>query len=358
MLDERIQGISINAGFTMLMSIKRMDELDRKSLLVFDDNRFLGVLSIGDIQRAIIQNLPMDTVIQAILRTKITVAKDSDSPDYIRKLMLEVRAECMPVLDENGNLVDVYFWEDQFPSSVKNSTALSGIPVVIMAGGFGSRLKPLTNIIPKALVPIGEKPIIEMIVDGFNELGVADFFFSVNYKHEMIQYHFENLEDKNYTISYFKEEKPLGTAGSLFLLKGKIQTAFFVSNCDILIRQDYSEIYDYHVQNSNDITVVGSLKHTKIPYGIIETKEGGELISIQEKPEFTYLINSGMYVLNSSVLDQIPENKFLHITDLIEQIKKTGGKIGVFPVSEKSWFDIGEWQEYQKTIDFFDQLNG
>ena len=355
MINEKIKRVSIAPTETMLVAIKRMDQLDRKSLIVLEDELFVSILSIGDIQRAIIQNLPMSTPIQQILRPKIKVAKTSETTEEIRSRMLEFRTECMPILNEKGELVEILFWEDEFQVQIKTSSELKDIPVVIMAGGFGSRLKPLTNVIPKPLVPIGDKPIVELIVDGFHELGVKQFYFSVNYKAEMIQYHFDHIENRDYAIEYFKETTPLGTAGSLFLLKGKINSTFFVSNCDILILQDYAEIFNFHKDKKNEITLVGSLKHSTIPYGILETGEDGQLISIQEKPEFTHIINSGMYILEPELLDEIPENTFFHITELIEKVKQRGGRVGVFPVSEKSWFDIGEWNEYQKTLDFFDK---
>jgi NDP-sugar pyrophosphorylase family protein len=265
--------------------------------------------------------------------------------------MLEIRTECMPVLDEQGNLADVYFWEDLFTSSEKRVDARLNVPVVIMAGGKGTRLKPLTNILPKPLIPIGEKTIMEVIIDKFCQYGICQFYISVNYKHELIKFYFDQIEKKDYKIDYVQEKDFLGTAGSLFLLKNKITTTFFVSNCDILIDENYSEIYNYHVSNNNAITLVASLKHFKIPYGTLESGKNGELVSLQEKPEITYMINTGMYVLNPEVLDQIPEGQFYHITDLITDLKKQGKKIGVFPVSEKSWFDMGEWPEYQKVID-------
>jgi dTDP-glucose pyrophosphorylase len=354
-INEKAKLISIAPSETMLVAIKLMDQLDRKSLIVVDSNRFISILSIGDVQRAIIQNLPMNTPIDKILRPKIKVAYSNESKEIIRERMIEFRTECMPVLNEAGDLVEILFWEDEFQVQIKKSNELKDIPVVIMAGGFGSRLKPLTNIIPKPLIPIGDKPIVELIVDGFNELGVSQFYFSVNYKAEMIQYHFDHIENKNYQIDYFKETTPLGTAGSLFLLKGKIKSTFFVSNCDILILQDYAEIFNFHKEKKNEITLVGSLKHTIIPYGILETGEDGQLVSIKEKPEFTHIINSGMYILEPNLLDEIPENSFFHITELIEKVKQRGGRVGVFPVSEKSWFDIGEWNEYQKTLDFFEK---
>jgi dTDP-glucose pyrophosphorylase/CBS domain-containing protein len=341
----------IEANIPVLEALKKMDVLQVKLLFVFDNNSFKGLLSIGDIQRAIIRNESLDTPIKNIIRKDITVARISEDEQSIKARMLEFRTECMPVLDEEGELADVYFWEEIFPTSEKRVNAKLDVPVVIMAGGKGTRLKPLTNVLPKPLIPIGENTIMEVIIDKFCQYGICQFYISVNYKHELIRFYFDHIENKGYEINYIKEEEFLGTAGSLFLLKNKIHRTFFVSNCDILVDEDYSEIYKYHVDNKNAITLVASLKHFRIPYGTLESGVNGELLSLQEKPELTYMINTGMYVLSPEVLDQIPEGKFYHITDLIMDLKKNGGKVGVFPVSEKSWFDIGEWPEYQKVID-------
>ena len=160
----------------------------------------------------------------------------------------------------------------------------------------------------------------------------------------------------NYNVNFIEEEKPLGTGGSLYLLKDKIKEPFFVTNCDILIEQDYSEIYNYHKENGNEITLVSALNHIKFPYGIINTGKDGELLSINEKPEMTYEINSGMYILEPHLIDEIPINKFFHITQLIEKVKQRKGKVGVFPVSEKSWVDIGDWEKYINEINVSNKL--
>lgn len=352
--DARIKNLVIDRNESVLAALKKMDQLDRKLLLVFSSNQFHGLLSIGDIQRAIIRNLPLVTPVGDIQRKKIRVAHPWEKEEDILSRMLEFRTECMPIVNGDNELVDVWFWDEKFTENVVDSGQKLDVPVVIMAGGLGSRLKPLTNIIPKPLVPIGEKPIVEIIIDGFNKLGVNKFYLSVNYKHEMIRYYFDHLPEKKYSIEYFMEDKPLGTAGSIFLLKDVLKSTFFVSNCDILIEQDYRDIYNFHQENNNEITLVGSLKHYSIPYGTLETGEGGKLLSMREKPEITYMINSGMYVLEPSVLKDIPDNSFFHITELIEKVRSRGGNVGVFPVSEKSWLDIGEWSEYQQTLKTFE----
>lgn len=340
---------TIQATATILEALKKMDVLDKKLFIVLESEKFEGLLSAGDIQRAIIQNKPLETIVKEILRKKIRVAHPQDSFESVKKMMLEFRMELCPVVNENNEIVDIYFWEDIFDDKKPQPSSHFNLPVVIMAGGVGSRLKPLTNVLPKPLIPIGEKTIIEDIFERFNNYGCSQFYISVNYKADLIEYYLRN-QNLPYQLVFFKEEKPMGTAGSLSLLKGKINQTFFVSNCDIIIEQDYSEILDYHRSSKNEITIVAALKHYPIAYGTIKTGENGKLMKLVEKPELTFKINSGMYILEPHLIDEVPEKDFFHITHLIEKIKDRGGNVGVFPVSEKSWKDIGEWHEYLKAI--------
>lgn len=337
----------IDQKASLLDAFKKMDILDKKLLLVQNKGKFLGLLSAGDIQRAIIQNKPLETQIANILRKNIRIAKPNDSFNTIKQMMFDFRMELCPVVNDQQEITEIYFWEDVFQEKEPHPKKQFNLPIVIMAGGFGTRLKPITNVLPKPLIPIGEKTIIEHIFQHFSRHGCNTFYISVNYKAELIEYYLKN-QKLPYNLYYFKEDKPMGTAGSLSLLKDNIKETFFVSNCDILIEQDYSEMLDYHIDNKNDITIVAALKHYRIPYGTIETTDHGKLISLQEKPELTFKINSGLYILEPHILNQIPENQFFHITHLIEKVHQNGGKVGVFPVSEKSWKDIGEWDEYLK----------
>ena len=210
---------------------------------------------------------------------------------------------------------------------------------------LGSRLKPLTYVIPKPLIPVGEKTILEEIFNRFAKYGSNRFFISVNYKADLIRYYIQS-QHLPFEINYFEEAKPLGTAGSLSLLKGKIDQTFFVSNCDVLVDQDYSEILNYHTENKNEITVIAALKHFPIAYGTIETSENGNLTSIVEKPELTFKINSGMYILDSHLIDEIHNNTIYYMTDLIGKLQQQGRRIGVFPILQSSWMDVGDWKEY------------
>lgn len=347
---ERVQARIVDRHQTILQTMKRMDECRVKSLLAFDRERFLGLLTVGDIQRAILAKRPFDTSVGALVDNSAKkYAYVSDSLDNIRAWMVEVRAEMMPVLDADGNLAKVIFWDDLFEEPREDTREKIDIPVVIMAGGKGTRLKPLTNVLPKPLIPIGEKTILEEILDRFEAVGCQKFYMSVNYKSDMIRYYVDQLEH-HYDIEFFEEPKPLGTIGSVSLLKGRIGMPFFVSNCDIIIDQDYRDVYDYHIDNKNDLTIVAAVKSFKISYGVIETGKNGLMTGLQEKPEVTYMINSGVYILSPECIDEIPRNEFFHITQLIEKIRKRGGRVGCFPVSEQAWKDMGEWEEYLRMI--------
>ena len=346
---EKIKDRAIQSSMTVLQSLKKMDEAKVKMLFVFEKERFLSILTIGDIQRAIIKQVNLNDCVLSILDTNKAFASLNESKNVIKEKMLRLRAECMPVVDDEGNLVDVYFWSDFFKQSESEQREKIDLPVVIMAGGKGTRLKPITNVIPKPLVPIGDKTILEVIMDQFEGIGCKKFYMSVNYKADMMEYYLSQLEHK-YDIEFLMEDKPLGTIGSVSLLKGKITTPFFVSNCDSINDQDYRDVYDYHIQNKNDLTIVTMVKTFRIPYGVIETGENGLMESLKEKPELNYQVNTGVYILNPELIDEIPEGEFFHITHLMEKVKERGGRVGCFPVSENSWHDMGEWPEYLKMI--------
>lgn len=341
------RAISLNCN--LIQVLKAMDEKKVKMLLVFDKQQFVSIVTIGDIQRAIINNNKLTTPLAEIISADKKYAHEGESLEVVKQKMLSLRAECMPVLDSEGNLTKVLFWSDLFKSEEGPVREIINLPVVIMAGGKGTRLKPLTNVLPKPLIPIGEKTIIEVIMDQFEGIGCTKFFMSVNYKVEMMKFYFSQLEH-HYDIEFFQEDKPLGTIGSVALLKGKINTPFIVSNCDIFIDQDFRDVYDYHKENENDITIVTAVKTQRIPYGVIETGEDGLMIGLTEKPDNTFMFNTGVYILNPNLIEEIPVGQMYHITDLIECVKAKGGRVGCFPVSDQAWHDMGEWPVYLKMI--------
>lgn len=345
----KIQNRAIQSTMTVLQSLKKMDEVKVKMLFVFNGEHFLSILTIGDIQRAIIKGVNMSEPVTSILQTKKKFVSPNEAHELVRQKMLSLRAECMPVVDADGNLVDVHLWNEMFKHSETEHREKIDLPVVIMAGGRGTRLKPITNVIPKPLIPVGDKTILEVILDQFESIGCHKFYMSVNYKADMMEFYLSQLDHK-YDIEFFMENEPLGTIGSVSLLKGKISTPFFVSNCDSINEQDYRDVYDYHLNNRNDMTIVTMVRSFKIPYGVIEAGENGLMKSLKEKPEHTYMVNTGVYILNPELIEEIPEGEFFHITQLMEKVKARGGRVGCFPVSENAWHDMGEWPEYLKMI--------
>jgi NDP-sugar pyrophosphorylase family protein len=255
----------------------------------------------------------------------------------------------LPIV-ENDQIIDLIIKSKWFIDSGygKESRQLNA-PVVIMAGGKGTRLEPFTSILPKPLIPIGEKPIIEIIMAEYAKYGLHKFYLSVNYKAKMIKAYFEDAT-KNYSIEYIDENVPLGTAGSLKLIEHSINHPFFVSNCDVLIKDQYDKIYDFHINGSYELTLVASMQNHTLPYGVCEIETGGRLKAIKEKPNFDFLANSGMYILNPSVFRYIPSNTFYNMTDLINDLLKNGYSVGVYPVSENSYMDFGQWSEFKKSL--------
>ena len=344
-----IDQLTIVFDENILSALKKMNKIHRKLLIVMKDGRFHSLVSIGDIQRAIIADVDLHEPVEKILRSKVNVASVGDDKQQVIRFMMEQRSEFMPIVDENGIIAEIILWDDVVGKKQKNRSEFT-LPVVIMAGGQGTRLRPLTNVLPKPLIPIGEQTMMEDIMDRFVECGCKNFYVSVNYKADFIRHYFDNFSKPQYHIEYFQEDKPLGTAGSLHLLKDRINSTFFVSNCDIIIDEDYSEILQFHRDNKNEITVVAAIKNFSIPYGTLETGDRGQLLSLQEKPEVTYKINTGMYILEPHLIEEIPSDRLYHITFLIEKLIQDGRKVGVFPINEGSWTDIGNWDESMKYI--------
>lgn len=346
--------IIISESISMMDALKIMDQTERKLLVVCSNDIFIGVISIGDIQRALLNKKDLDQPVKNFVRSDITYALDSDDEQEILTIMRKERIEAMPVVNRENRLIRIIEWKDVF-NEEPNFSKLN-IPVVVMAGGKGKRLLPLTNIIPKPLVPISDKTVIEEIMTKFRKAGCEKFILSVNYMFDIIYNYFS--QKKEWNIEYIKEEKPLGTAGSLYLLRDKVDSTFFVTNCDIIADVKFNELIDYHEASHNIITIVSVLRSLKIPYGTLETAEDGMIVGMKEKPEFLYQINSGLYVLEPDVFNYITDNEFLNITDLIVRVMEDGKKVGAFPISEGSWVDMGNWNEYLKLVNLYNNKIG
>jgi dTDP-glucose pyrophosphorylase len=344
----------IGRELSMQQAMEQLEKTAQKVLFVVDDgNRMFGSLTDGDIRRWILSGGSIDASVESSChRTPFFVEEGYDF-EQVRASMLERNISCVPVLNQRMEILDLLFWDEVFKGKVHQRAAKTlDIPVVIMAGGKGTRLDPFTKILPKPLIPIGDKTVIEIILDSFLKFGVKHFFISINYKSKIIKSFFEELNPP-YTVEFIEEDTPLGTAGSLQFLRDRITEYFILTNCDIIISTDYPALIDFHVKNQCDMTLVASMKNYRIPYGVCVLENGGKLKEIDEKPGYNFLVNTGMYVVNRQTLRHIPEREMFHITHLIEKIKKSGGNIGVFPIRDKAWIDTGEWSEYKKALKQF-----
>lgn len=337
-----LESLFISEGATVLQAMQQIDQTAKQILLVTENSKLKGIITDGDYRRHIIRGGSPDDRIDRIANysPRYIFVKDKA---YAKELMKQWSIKSLPVVNEEMVVQAIVFAND---SEIGRSRTI-GIPVVIMAGGEGTRLYPFTKILPKPLIPVGEIPITEHIINQFLEYGCNDIHLIINYKKNMIKAYFNEIE-KNYSIYYHEEDKPLGTGGGLSMLKDKIKDTFFFSNCDILVKTNYKEIFDYHIQNNNLITIVAAYKHYTIPYGVITMNGGGEIESMTEKPQYSFLTNTGFYLVEPEVLKTIEKDKLIGFPEIIEQQKNKGAKIGIFPVSEKCWLDMGQFEEMDR----------
>jgi dTDP-glucose pyrophosphorylase len=334
----------LDPSVSLLRAMEAINENSYHMVLIVDGKRkLLGVLSDGDIRRWILKKGSLDAKVDTVMNTRPLFCDLLTSKEEAAEIMKEKLFDMLPVLDSNGILKGLHFSHES--DSINTDKVLpASVGVVIMAGGTGSRLAPYTTVLPKPLIPVAGVPIIERIINKFREFKSQDFYVSVNYKFALIKAYLD-LESREYNISYLEEKMPLGTGGSLGLLNKKLSIPFFVTNCDILVEANYCDIYDFHNTNKYDITVVAAINNYTVPYGVVELNESQNLSVINEKPHFTKLVNTGMYVVSPSVLKLIPPDTFFHITELIETCIASGGVVGVYPVPENSWMDMGQIDE-------------
>jgi dTDP-glucose pyrophosphorylase len=349
-----MKDLTVSCDISIREAMKALNQTAEKCLLVINSRKKLvGTLTDGDLRRSILSGANFDTSIeQSFSRNPKVVKEGKYTNEEAGTIMLSQRVEVLPVVNEQGAVVGYITPEQVFSDAPFPNTKVLAAPVVIMAGGKGTRLQPFTSILPKPLVPIHEKPVIEHIIGRFTQAGVSEFYMAVNYKSRILRAYFEELQPE-YTVTFIDEKVPLGTAGALKYLEGVFTEPFLVTNCDIMIDADYTDLYAFHKKSGWDLTIVASMKKYVIPYGTCELNGNGHLSCIKEKPEYNFLVNTGLYVLEPYVLASIPNECIYHITQLISDVQKQGMKIGVYPVSEDAWIDIGQWTEYRKAVERF-----
>ncbi len=346
-----MKNLLVQPATNMKSAMETLNKTAEKVLLIIDhEQKLLGTLTDGDIRRHILKTQDLSATVENIYnKNPIFVFKNSMDLDIVKKIFIESKITLIPIINQDRQVVDYITWDKAFGNSKKKVFSKLRAPVVIMAGGKGTRLDPFTRILPKPLIPIGDKPIIELIMDKFHEHGTKEFYVTLNHKSKMIKAYFEEFK-KQYNVKYIDEDIPLGTAGGLKYLPENIAGPIFVSNSDVLIQEDYGKILKYHKKSKSNITIVASVKNYDIPYGICEIESGGLLKLIKEKPCVSFLVNTGMYVIDSVVLSIIPEGQSYHMTQLINDIKGGNGRVTVYPISENAWMDVGEWEKYGEAI--------
>lgn len=336
------------ADLSVIDAMQRIDENNRGILYIVDNRgKMQGSLSDGDIRRWIIKTGNLDATVGQVMYKNTRYLLENDY-EKAQKYMDSESLKSVPVLNSTYVIKDILFYDKRNSASEKQGCyALAGIPIIIMAGGKGTRLYPYTKILPKPLIPIGEIPILERIIEQFRIYGANEFYITVNYKKEMIKSYFNELKP-DYIIHYVEESTPLGTAGGIRLIGKKFDTPVIISNCDTLIEVDYGNLLDYHNKFRNDMTVVSALKNITIPYGVIHSQEQGIITSMKEKPCMSYFINTGMYIASPESISKIPKEGVYHMTDLAELLIANRYKVGMYPISESSFLDMGEFEEMKK----------
>jgi dTDP-glucose pyrophosphorylase len=331
----------INENSTIKEAMKNIDKnLTGACLVINENNQLLGVVSDGDIRRAILNNHTINDRIDGIYSRNYKYMSKIESKKKVIEYMLKYKIRQMPILDENKRLEDLYFLDDIISYEPKDNY------VFILAGGLGTRLRPLTEKTPKPMLKIGDKPMLQHIIEQFREYGFKNFIISLNYKGEIIEEFFKDGREFDINIEYIRETKKLGTAGSIALADDKLKKPFIVINGDILTGVDFDCFLNYHIDNDFKITAGVRNYEIKVPYGVM-VAEGSIIKSIEEKPEYTFHINSGVYAVNPEVIKYIPKDQFYNMTDLITDVTKDNHKSGIYQITEY-WTDIGQMEDYKR----------
>lgn len=347
-----MKDLTISPDMSIKRALKTLNKMGEKCLVIVDSqNHLLGTLSGGDIRKAILNGASInDSIHDYYYQSPTRFIEGEYSLDQAKKKFIQNKFDLIPIVDIENKIVNILHWEEVFNNGLEKQKDRLDVPVVIMAGGKGTRMEPFTKVLPKPLVPIHEKPVIEHIIEKFTNFGASEFYLTVNYKSRILKAFFEEIKP-DYAVHFVDETKPLGTAGSLQYLKNIFKVPFFVTNCDIIINADFSDLYQFHQKNSFAITLVASAKEYIIPYGTCELNGDGHLAFLNEKPHYNFLINTGLYVLSPEVLSMVSENEIYHMTDLIQDAKQQDKRVGVYPIGDDAWIDVGQWAEYRKVVE-------
>lgn len=322
-------------------ALKQLDSLAADAILIVidEDDRLVGSLTDGDLRRGFIKGLgfedPLEKFIQPHPKYIYEDEYDQEAIEIYRKNHYKI----IPIVNKEMKVVDIL--------NFKTRNTLLPLDAVLMAGGEGKRLRPLTDTIPKPLLKIGDKPIIEYNIDRLAKVGVKNLYLSINYLGEQLEAYFKNGSDKNLYIEYIKEEKPMGTIGSVLLVDEFEHDEILVMNSDILTNLDFEDFYKTFKLSGADMAVAATTYSVDVPYAVLETDENQRVESLKEKPRYNYYSNAGIYILKKELLNLIPKNTFYDITDLMDRILEMKLRLVTYPINGY-WLDIGKHDDFKK----------
>lgn len=341
--------IAIDSKTTIIEAIKILDESATQILLIVGiDDTLLGTVTDGDIRRGILKNVSLDSPIAEIMNSSPVMSTEVDSRRKILSMMKRRSLKHIPIVNDRKQLIDLFLSDELKKEEKKDNW------VILMAGGLGTRLRPLTEDIPKPLLQVGNRPILENILEKFIEHNFHNFYISVNYKSEMIKDYFQDGEKWGVNIQYIDEQKRMGTAGALSLLSEYPKKPIIIMNGDLLTKVNFDQLLTFHQESNSMATMCVREYEYQVPYGVIKTS-GHELLNIEEKPSYQYFVNAGIYVLNPEILEFIPKNEFYDMPTLFKNLIDRRLHTSVYPIREY-WLDIGRMQDFEKANNEFNEV--
>lgn len=343
-MNENINELLISPGTNIREALKVIDQTAKQIVLVVDkDKKLLGTITDGDIRRGIIKGLDLEKSVTEIMNEDFYYLHFNTPKEEILAKFKQKAFHQIPLLDDEGRVKDLALLNEIIKENKKENN------VVLMVGGLGTRLRPLTDKTPKPLLEIGDKPILETIIEQFKSYGFVNFILCTNYKEMQIKRYFGDGSKLDVNIDYVSEEKRLGTAGALSLISKKIDKPFFVMNGDLLTRLNFDSMIKYHNEDDYLMTIGSREYNYQIPYGVVKI-DNQEVHNLVEKPSLSVFVNAGVYILEPELLDRIPHNEFYDMTDLINELIDENKSVGAFPIREY-WADIGQHEDFEKAND-------
>ena len=346
---KNIEDIIVKESTSILEVLQIIDKSSKQLAIVVDENKkLLGTISDGDIRRALLNNISLNEPVKNIYFKTPTVASINNSKEEIINICRTKKIHQIPIVDNQGNLIGL----ETLDELISRDTKLNR--VVLMVGGLGTRLRPLTENTPKPMLKVGNKPILQTIVEKFAEYGYLNITMCVNYKSQIIQDYFGDGNKFGVNIEYILEEQRMGTAGALSLLKEKPTEPFFVMNGDLLTNINFEHLHNFHISNNSAATMCVREYDFQVPYGVVNIADS-KILSIEEKPIHKFFVSAGIYMLNSEVLKYIPENEFYDMPTLFQKIISEKQNTISFPLREY-WLDIGRLDEYEKANNEYNEV--